>query len=118
MNEGFHARMNGEPIDRHNPEAVLKDRNGECRQDDAESAAGRAKEDVAHQEASDKEGQAGTNTAALLGNLDIEARQRKPKSIPKNWNAAQPEENPRRLSRANPQNESRSFEDGLGERDR
>ena len=54
LNEGLHARMNGKPIDRHNPKAVLKDRNRECRQDDPESAPGRAKEDVAHQEASNK----------------------------------------------------------------
>ena len=72
---------------------------------------------MAHQEASNKEGQAGSNTAALLGNLDIEARQRKLKSILENWNAAQPEENPRRLSRATPQNENRSFQEGLRERD-
>ena len=108
--------MNRKPIDRHNPEAVFEDRNRECRQDYPEFPPGRAKEDVADQEASNKEGQAGSNAAALLGHLQIGPRQRKPKPILENWNPAQPEENPRRLSRATLQKDNRSFEEALRER--
>lgn len=69
--------MDSNPRDRHDPNGVFKYRDGENPQDEAYLFPSAAKDKLGGQQAGNQQGQPGVNAAALLRNLDIDARQRK-----------------------------------------